>query len=292
MIRKYFSKAHPKILVFIFLIYLCSPASPAGANSRDLELMMDAVRINNIGAMKTLAGTANDLNMTDNDGRTVLMHAAANGLDEIVRILIKSGADVNIKTPDGWTALMFAAARGREAIVGELLAAKADPNSKDGMGRTALLLAVMDNYQNITAMLAENGADVNVKNYDGYSAFYYACEKGMSEAVKSFLKKGVDIDAKSPNGMSGLEAAEAAGHAETVNIIRRNIANASENGGITALMSKSEAGETRTAKTLVAWGANIEDKDAEGQNALFLAVSNGFADTARMLLNKIGRAHV
>eukprot|EP00282_Hemiselmis_andersenii_P014912 CAMPEP_0114128332 /NCGR_PEP_ID=MMETSP0043_2-20121206/10874_1 /TAXON_ID=464988 /ORGANISM="Hemiselmis andersenii, Strain CCMP644" /LENGTH=168 /DNA_ID=CAMNT_0001221511 /DNA_START=62 /DNA_END=564 /DNA_ORIENTATION=- len=69
----------------------------------------------------------------DSLGRTILIHAAAQGHEEVVRALLAAGADVNFAptTGDGRTALHWAAANGHRGCCELLQAAGADGTAED-----------------------------------------------------------------------------------------------------------------------------------------------------------------
>ena len=88
-----------------------------------------------------------DLHQRDSQGMTVLMHAAAGGDIELVKLFLSTGADIHARDYQGRTALMIAA-KGKELenddeaiqldVVKLLLAHKADPTETDAAGKAAL----------------------------------------------------------------------------------------------------------------------------------------------------------
>lgn len=78
----------------------------------------------------------------DAAGRTLLMHAAKDGNEKEIKLLLKSGANVNLKDKDGWTALMYAVRYSSNLECTEsLLEAGADISVKNIYGSSALVLA-------------------------------------------------------------------------------------------------------------------------------------------------------
>lgn len=78
----------------------------------------------------------------DAAGRTLLMHAAKDGNEKEIKLLLKSGANVNLKDKDGWTALMYAVRYSSNLECTEsLLEAGADISLKNKYGSSALVLA-------------------------------------------------------------------------------------------------------------------------------------------------------
>ena len=67
-----------------------------------------------------------DVNATGSNGATALMHAAAGGLMEVVKMLLESGADVKAKDNNGDTALWWAVRAAYPEVVKVLLAGGAD----------------------------------------------------------------------------------------------------------------------------------------------------------------------
>ncbi len=70
-----------------------------------------------------------------------LHSAVAGGHDEVVAVLVDSGADVHARQRHGWTPLHGAAQNGSLASVERLLAAGADPEAANDDGATPISLA-------------------------------------------------------------------------------------------------------------------------------------------------------
>lgn len=95
-----------------------------------------------------------DPNAADQEGQTALMHAAAHGLKEAVKLLIDHHADVNRKDIKGRTALMHAAASRHSKAIPLLLENSADPTARDIEGHSALEMADKSNNLGAIAMLS------------------------------------------------------------------------------------------------------------------------------------------
>jgi len=77
-----------------------------------------------------------------------LHYAVFNGHDKLARDLVARGAEVNARSPNGSTPLMLAAREGREDLIKVLLESGADPKSKNDWGDNALVLAMRyDHYR-------------------------------------------------------------------------------------------------------------------------------------------------
>jgi ankyrin repeat protein len=87
------------------------------------------------------AASARDLNQTDSDGRTPLMHAvlSSDANPAVVQTLLDRGADATASDADRhWTALHFAAQNKQAALIPLLVSSGADVNAVDRDGRTPL----------------------------------------------------------------------------------------------------------------------------------------------------------
>jgi hypothetical protein len=82
-----------------------------------------------------------DARCAEHEGVTLLMTAALEGQEAMVRMLLQRGAGVNLQATFGRTALMSAAFKGHTTIVQALLDAKADASLQGMKGDTALTLA-------------------------------------------------------------------------------------------------------------------------------------------------------
>ncbi len=79
-----------------------------------------------------------DLSVTDADGMTALMHAAANNNYAVAGLFVgKDDSNINAQDNAGKTALMHAAAVGGSKIVKVLLKKGADSSLNDNKGKTA-----------------------------------------------------------------------------------------------------------------------------------------------------------
>ena len=89
------------------------------------------------------AGLSPDADPDEHPGETLLQHAAANGDEEMVRVLLMYGAALERRNDRGETALGYACAYGHSGVVRLLAEAGADVNAielgpEDGLAWTAL----------------------------------------------------------------------------------------------------------------------------------------------------------
>jgi len=120
---------------------------------------------------------------------TPLMAAAAEGLTDIVTVLLSGGARVNDVDPRGWTALHCAAEEGYETICRLLLDSGADPNVRTAQSGTALMVATLKGHAGVVKLLLERGADASVRDSSGKSALDLARKYGRSDVISILARR-------------------------------------------------------------------------------------------------------
>ncbi len=263
-------------------------------NSGGTNLVHYAARRGNLDALKQLAAGGASLNCgPDQWGATPLAGAAQRGQVEVITFLLDNGADPNEVPPDGQSPLMNAAGAGKRdavrllldkgadpkyrlneftalmaslwhpdpEVVRMLLAAGADASLTGSTGSNILhRLAQTPNVPvEIARLLVEAGADPTKKNADGYTPLLLACERGSTGLVNYFASKGADATiAGGALGATGLHAAAAKGYGDL-------------------------------AAFLIASGADVNAKDADGRAPLYYATRYGNTEIAKALKAKGGK---
>ncbi|MEW6713726.1 MAG: ankyrin repeat domain-containing protein [Nitrospirota bacterium] len=143
--------------------------------------------------IELLIDSGADINAHD-IGDTALTSAIKAGHLETVKLLIKKGADVNFSSPgDIQTPLMLAALLGKVDLVKLLIDAGADINAEKSKKNTALMNAARKGDVGIAKLLLNAGANVNAKDDKGYTAVTYAQALGHSEMVTLLIEHGADV---------------------------------------------------------------------------------------------------
>lgn len=151
--------------------------SYAAAENTD-QLLIAAVKKNNIKKVGILIDAGADINAQDKDGSTTLHIATLRGHTDIVRILIATGANPNARNRNDSTALHLVASsllRDRTNIALILIKNGADINARDDYGETALHKAARAGYTEIALALIASRADLTIQNQDGKTALNIAC---------------------------------------------------------------------------------------------------------------------
>ena len=250
-----------------------------------------------------------DVNEAQGDGTTALHWAAMKGDAEVAQMLIYAGANVRATTRLGaYTPLYLAAKGGHSGVVAALLAAGADAKALTSNGTTPLMIAAASGDTRTITSLVENGADINAKDgAKGETPLMFAAAFNRADAVKLLLARGADAKATTTVvDLFALTAPEeeamaqgAGGNAPARPAANRpvDVAGAtrgyryneliSSQGGLTALMFATRQGFADTAKTLIDGGADINQLSAGDQTSpLLMAIINGHFDLATDMLNR------
>lgn len=265
-------------------ITLATPAISA-ADSSDL---FQAIRNGDSAYIKAHL-TKPEIEVRDRRGATPLMHAAAFGNLETMKVLLDAGADVNARNDFDATALLWAARNPQKARL--LLEHGADVNVQSKQGRTPLMVASLrhEGTANVAVMLAK-GADVKAKGgRRGETALAMAASVGNTAAVKMLLAKGADPNDLDGGGMSSLNRASYGKQVEAVRTLlpkSADVNNANKSGGntqrngalsrfgITALHNAAAFGPTEMVRDLLKAGATVNAPDNRGLTPLHFAIAS------------------
>src|SRR5687767_11572615 len=152
------------------------------ASQENSDRLFQAVRNNDLAFLKAELTKGAEVNTRDRRGSTLLMHAAAFGSSEAVKLLLDSGADVNAKNGVDASPLLWGA--GDPAKAKLLIEKGANVNATSKLGRTPLMIAAacVDCLDTVR-LLVEKGAEVNAKDQRGMPAIVLAAQFRNFDAV-------------------------------------------------------------------------------------------------------------
>lgn len=116
------------------------------------------------------------------------------GLELVVRQILPGEIDCETKSTRTCMALQHAAKNGHQGVVHLLLKLKADPNITDNDRQSPLFFAAVLGYQGIVRLLLGSGVDMKRANDDGESALFIAAKKGRQEVVSLLLGSGASVE--------------------------------------------------------------------------------------------------
>ena len=263
-------------------------ASPPAAAGRFYEL----IRSNDLKGLKAQAEVAG-VDLRDDRGATPLMHAAAIGSIEAVRLLLDAGADVNARNASGATALLWA--DGDHAKSWLLIREGADVHATSKLRKTPLLaLAGRPGNADLLRALLDRGVDPNMADAGGNTALMSAAETGDLEMVRLLVDKGADVNASSAFGFTALINAVTANWVDSATLLLGRGANCNAAndhhgtvrhgpvaiGHISVLMAAAPYGPPRLIAELLKDGADVNARDVRGMTPLMLASASENQDVA------------
>jgi ankyrin repeat protein len=264
---------------------VCTAATLSAQNATDD--LIQAIRQNDLAGIKTRLAKGADVNARDGRDTTLLMHAAAIGSADAVKLLLESGADVNVTNPLGSTALTLAADQPEKAAL--LVAKGANVNAATKMGRTALLIAShCDGCSAAVKLLLDKGANVKVRDGRNHTPLVEATQINDLDTVKILLAAGAEPDVPDDDGFTPLMWAASSCNIEMtklllarkVNVNAANLGNGEVKFGkiqlihLTPLMLGSSFCSADVPKALIDAGAKVNAVDIRGMTPLMFAVSS------------------
>jgi ankyrin repeat protein len=151
---------------------LAKGMDPNSVDNQGIPLLVLAARekSDKVGAA-LLANPKTNIEIEDKAGENAMMMASLNGDIAFVNQLIAKDAEVNKK---GWAPLHYAAANGHDDIVKVLLDHSAYVDAGSPNGTTPLMMAARGGHVSTVKLLLDNGADLTVKNQIGMTALDFA----------------------------------------------------------------------------------------------------------------------
>jgi len=152
--------------------------------------MILALREDSMDVFEALLNAPNiDLEAKAGNGDNALMIASFKGNKPAVEALLAKGAEVN---RPGWTPLHYAAANGHNEIVRMLLEKSAYIDAESPNKTTPIMMAARGGHIHTVKLLLDEGADASLKNELGMSAIDFAAKhnhQDIADGLTSRLRK-------------------------------------------------------------------------------------------------------
>ncbi|MDO5470227.1 MAG: ribosomal protein L7/L12 [Akkermansia sp.] len=206
---------------------------------------------------------------------------------ELVRLLIKSGANINACDDGGDTPLHVATDCAADINMRLLLQAGANIEAQNAQGQTPLHFATEQEDETVISLLINHGANVNAQTNDGRTPLHWAARNDAAKVLPILLNHGANVHEKDNDGWTPLHWASFNDAATVLPILLNHGANVHEkdNDGRTPLHAAAAEDAETVLPILLNHGANVHEKDNDGRTPLHIATKQKSNAIVSLLLN-------
>lgn len=188
--------------------------------------IIDAVKKNDTTKVSNALKQGADVNITDSEGRSLLLIATNLQLTNMAKLLVANGADVNQQAKNQDSAFLYAGATGQTELLKVFLANGAKFDIFNRYHGTALIPACERGHIETVKLLANTkGFPINHVNRLGWTGLMEAVVLGdgsrkFQEIIQILKDAGADMHIPDHDGVTPLQHAERRGFKEIANIIK------------------------------------------------------------------------
>ncbi len=209
---------------------------------------------------------------------------------EVLTILLSGKPDLNMDFKGTIRPLHIAASIGNQDLLRMLITSGAKVDVQEDLLRNTPLHVAVENQPPREAIdvLIAAGADVNASNKDGVTPLMLAARAGSAAAVDALLSHQAVTDAEDLKGRPVISYAADGGNDDIVKQIfqtgGRNIIRTADKGGL--LLAAATGGSMALTEILLAEGVDINVRDEEGFTPLLTAVESNHKELSEYLILK------
>jgi len=201
-----------------------APARTQSATAASGTSLVEAVMKGDAEQVRNLIAARTDVNVRDEGGKAALSWAGELDHVEIVKLFLEARADPNLQTTGtfaGLGPLHYAAGHGRNEIVRLLISSGAQVNLKGKWDATPLHIAAFNAHWGTVLLLLEKGADAKAVKEDGSSVLHELAQASSAgvPAAKALIAAKVDVNAVNKQGQTALHLAAMQGNKPIVELL-------------------------------------------------------------------------
>ncbi len=279
------------------------------------QSLLRAVQKADLKTYKELLQRGARLNFGEEESENALIQAFNSKDMKFFRTVLKEATNKDINNPVVRPFLNYVVQNNQIKGIQEFLKAKGDICFQDEAGETLLTKAVRDGHIEMAGALASLGVDMDLKDNQGLRPIDWALKQNMGEMFVVLLnaectKKG-HLNIQEP-----VTKAIEEGYDNIIEYLLKAEAPLVENGDASLLLSALKpfeedhsyiyskekkplhrpkeivtAGRKKIAKLLIEAGADLNQKDGEGNTSLILATQNGYSALLPLMIEKGADIH-
>ena len=216
-----------------------------------------------------VAKQKNMLNLTFENGRTILWIAAEKGSWNAFDEYLKGEINTGIKDSSGQTVVFWAIETGNAEAVSRFIKAgiRISPEEADLMLKQAVISEDVEKVR----VLAPFKPDVNKVYEDGLTLLWYAAVKDRTDIAELLLKSGAKAEVSDKTGKSLVTYCVERRKYEMAKLLGKHGAKLRNAEAVSLMQRGLVIGDVELVQTLVTLGFNVNTKFSDGLSALWIA---------------------
>ena len=250
-----------------------------------------------------------DFGIKDKDGMTLLQAVCRAGNKDFAELLIQRGAEINLEDNEGRIAIHYAVMSGNSELVNSLLHLGSNPNKLTKKKDTPLHFAAKYSGIEEVQFLVEHGASIKTINWklienlkdqrlrqdelllNADDERIIALKSALGLKTPEALTNEDDEEDEDDDDLMSAKKVERPSILDMDHIphelLPRDLGDAANNEGMTALHYAAEKGDLAVVQFLVEHGADIKAQDnVLSRSAIHFAAENGHLDCIKFLTEK------